>query len=224
MKDKQIQQLFDNYSDTLEPQTHLAERARELLRDSSRPKTAPKRAMWKSVFAVCCFFAVLLVFGVVLHGVLFPGQGEPNRVVAYDVTAVRGKSVVRADVTDVLPLNAFDESASYEIVSEKYYAFYFKDSNELAYVRAILGISTPNGIVEVSLIAETKDFVRNDLRGYYNECIKNSNSVQFGAANTEKGEYVTSAFFEARNMHFYVAAQGNPTTSNDIDQIIRLFA
>lgn len=224
MKDKQIQQLFDNYAETLEPQTHLAEKACAECRASSRKKTATRRAVFKPILAACCVFVVLVVFGVSLHSIGIPPLSESPSVVAYNVSSVRGRSVGRTDVEDILPMDVFDNSASYKIVSERYYAFYFKDSNQLAYIKAILGVSTENGIVELSVVAESKDFVRNDLQTYYEAAIKDGNGVQYGTSVTENGEYVTSAFFEAREMHFYISARGNPLTKEDVKEIIEFFA
>lgn len=219
-KDKQIEKLFDNYADSLPEQPHLAEKARGIALSRSRKKTR----WWVSFVAVCGVLIAVLVLSLGVLGKLIPQVRPQQNYSLYTNSDVTGK---RADLTlakDYINIQGFDGNENYTVVSENYYAYYFKDSDELAYIKAFIGISTENGIVEVTLIAEKDQFVRMDLVSEYRRYIAGNNSpVTFENLEANRGEYVTAAYFKAKGMHFYVATQSNPSTAYDVEKILEIF-
>lgn len=213
MKDKQIQQLFDNYAESLPQQDHLADKALGMA--FARPK---KKKWWivPVVATYCVLVIALLTVAVVLTTSIVNISPSPTYQV-YTSSQVTGHSVDRSDIANAVKVDLIDEQ--YDVIFENYRAYYF-DDGQLAYIRASLGISTEYGVVEVQLIAETNEFVRQDLKYTYDNYIYGQSFTQ--NQDYEDGEYITASYFEGEDMHFYIETMSNPSTELDVQKILQI--
>lgn len=218
-KDKELQRIFDDFGDSLAPQPELSQRARQRFAENKNARK--KFSHWGLVW--CCAFLAVFVVGSTVFGVL-AGQNNLNAdsAVVYFKNQVAGKRISAAAAADIISTQKLDKT-DYKVVSETYYAYYFKETDELAYVRGKLGVSTENGIVELDIVAESNKYVKKDFEEYYNSNANKPDSFCDAATDTDmSGEYVTSSFIHAEEMHFYVSSLGNPSTQEDVEKIIKL--
>lgn len=213
MKDKQIQQLFDNYAQSLPQQDHLADKARGMAFARSEKK---KWWLVPMVAAYCVVAVAVLFVAITLTNSLVNVTPSPTYQV-YTSSQVTGHIVDRSDIASAVKVDLIDEQ--YEVIFENYRAYYF-DDGQLAYIRASLGVSTEYGVVEVQLIAENNKFVRNDLKYTYDNYIYGQSFTQ--KENYKDGEYITSAYFEGEDMHFYIETMSNPNTELDVEKILQI--
>lgn len=213
MKDKQIQQLFDDYAQSLPQQDHLAEKARGMA--FARPK---KKKWWLvPMVAAYCVLAVAVLFVAVTLTVSLVNISPQPTYQVYTSTDVTGHIVDRSDIANAVKVDLIDEQ--YNVIFENYRAYYFDDGN-LAYIRASLGISTEYGVVEVQLIAENNKFVRDDLTYTYDNYVQGQSFAQY--KKFKDGEYITSAYSEGDDLHFYIETMSNPNTELDVEKILQI--
>lgn len=219
-KDIRIQQLFDSYEQGVSPQTHLVGKAQAEL-SARRSNGTKQRTRWTWTAVVCCALALLLITVGVAKTIL----PAPADVQYYTASEVVKKSVDGVFAGEKINLSGFDNSP-YTLVSQKYYAYYFKSSGQLAYIVAQLGFSTENGIVEMRLIAESDGYVKLDWNSDYQKHLKNNSalSVLPDYGTDLVGEYVTNAYFRANGMHFYVYTQSNPTAGQFVQPILQILS
>lgn len=212
MKDKQIQQLFDDYAQSLPQQDHLAEKARGMA------FARPKKKWWlvPMVAAYCVLAVAVLFVAITLTNSLVNVTPSPTYQV-YTSSQVTGHVVYRSDIANAVKVDLIDEQ--YEVIFENYRAYYFDDGN-LAYIKASLGISTEYGVVEVQLIAENNKFVRDDLTYTYDNYVQGQSFAQY--KKFKDGEYITSAYFEGDDLHFYIETMSNPNTELDVEKILQI--
>lgn len=226
----EIKKLFDDYADDLTPRQDLASKAKTAMsvknnKQSAKGNTQSANRRFRWVASLSCAFIVLIVcVGIMLplitgerpdnsgnHGQTHPSGTEENTqtgsdIVYYAMSDFKGKSVALSQVDDALQISRLHESSSYQVVSERYYAFY-TDDGALAYIKALLGVRGNSGFAEITLIAEADGMVRNDLKDIYlSYCGVDEYYFVCDTQLDDKGEYVTQGFFNARNMHFYVYA------------------
>lgn len=213
-KDATIQKIFDDYAESIQLETHLCAKAKQAMTARS------SKSVWKIPAVVCGALAVVLVFAVLIANL---PHDLPSSVYLYNMGDVRGKEVSEADVADALPINALRQQPQFSVVSARYFAFCFKESGNEAYVRAFLGIATPNGMVELSLIAEKSEYLREDLSGFYKQNLKNANGLVVLEREDLPGEYAASAYLESNGLRFYISTQGNVATKEDTKNILNLF-
>lgn len=212
-KDKQLQQLFDGYAESLDPRPELADRALNSMRAEKARLKKRKTALWVTFASLGSATAgALAVFGVVtalrgLRGVntvpTVPTVPDAQPV-SYKIEQIKAKRVDGAFVADYLDMS--DATAlGVTLFAENYYGCYFKDSGELAYVKAVFGVNTDEGNIEMCIIAEDAAYAREDLsdkrtgkRGEY------VYDVEYIC-----GEYVTSAYYFDGEYRYYVSAMGN---------------
>ena len=226
-QDDLIKQLFDNYADELTPRDDLSSAARyemTAMSEQRKPSASTRKNNgfvrhlgWLiPVSFVVLFVSVLLVFLPVLGLNDDPNSGNhntqlPTTETVYTFADVKGRRVTLDDCDDILQISRLVE-ADYEIVSERYYAFY-TESGELRYVKALLGVRNSNGFfTEIEIIAEVDGFVRKDLKSTYDMYSRYDGMVS-DSGYADNGEYVTQAYFAARNMHFYVVAQSGQAST-----------
>ena len=209
--DDTIQKLFDDYAEDLSERSDLAARAKDALvaENAKNKKQQRKPKFWAWLAPICA--ALLIV--VVSISVLVPfgdGNGSSDeeqkpQINYYSSSNVKGRSVALTQFDDTLNVTQLKEDEEYQIVYERYYAFYFANG-ELAYVKATLGVRSDEGFCEIVIIAEADGMVRSDLRNVYSFYLEGSEQAQMFTQLEDKGEYVTRAYFNARNAHFYVYA------------------
>lgn len=224
-----LQQLFDSYASQLKPRDDLCSAARDEMTalnaqqkpsDSARKNKGFARHLgWIiPVSFVLIFIVSLAVFAPVL-GLHDLGSGNHNAQdnpvtpteTVYTFADVKGRSVSRALCDEKLQVSRL-VAAGYEVVGERYYAFY-TDDGELRYIHAMLGVRTADGeFTEIELIAEVDGYVRKDLKRTY-DSYRRYSGLAADSGYDDNGEYVTQAYFAARNMHFYVVAHNGQTTS-----------
>lgn len=231
----EIKKLFDDYADELTPRQDLASKAKVAMSvknankqsNQGNNRSANRRFGWMASLA-SAFVVLIICVGIILPQVngnrtdgpinseqTTPGSdqsgqtgdGTSNSIVYYAMADVKGKSVPLDEVDDMLMTSRLRDDSDCQVVSERYYAFY-TDDGTLAYIKALLGVRTDDGFVEITLIAEVDGMVRNDLKDVY----RSHSHVEEGhlVGDTlldDKGEYVTQGYFNARNMHFYVYAK-----------------
>ena len=223
-QDDMIQELFDSYASELTPRDELSSAARDemtALNVQQKPSASARKNNgfvrhlgW--IIPVSLVFVVLLVlmaFSPVLGLDDFfqdnsTAQNPPETV--YTFADVKGRSVTLADCDGMLQISRL-KSAGYEVLNAHYYAFYTADG-DLRYIRALLGVRTEDGeFTEIELIAEVDGYVREDLKSIYDSHSGYSGLVS-ESGYADNGEYVTQAYFAARDMHFYVVARNGQLT------------
>ena len=231
--DEEIQNLFDDYASDLAPREDLADKARMemVANNQAKPSTSARKNSsfwlhfaWIAPVAVVFVAVIAVIFTLPTFiggladrfGEELSSQPSTNAVAYYSFADVKGRSVSRADYDDVLQVSRL-ESNGYQVVGERYYAF-FTEEGELRYIKAFLGVRSPDGtFTELSIIAEVDGYVRADLRDIYDLCSP-LHYMGVDSRYDKNGEYVTQAYFAARDLHFYVVARnGLPTdVSRDI--------
>lgn len=233
--DEKIQNLFDDYAQELKPREDLAEKARLTMvaNNQAKPSTSTRKnsSFWVHFAWITPVAAVFIAIVVIMFNLPFfalgnlfgddDSSGQTTTTVAYYTYAdVKGRSVSRADYDDVLQVSRLEKNG-YDIVGERYYAF-FTEKGELRYIKAYLGVRSPDGtFTELTLIAEVDGYVRKDLQDIY-DLYSGFNSMSVNSGYDSVDEYVTQAYFAARNLHFYIVAHNGQYTDvpRDIMEII----
>ena len=224
-QDEMIKQLFDGYARELTPRDDLSSAARDEMTVLNKQQQPSASARKNNGFArhlgwiipvsvVVLFVAVVSVFLPFLR--FGDGTGSGNDVVTtppapeyYTFSDVKGRSIAIDDCDDMLQISRLLDK--YVLISERYYAFYTQDG-ELRYIRANLALRDSDGtFTEIELIAEVDGYVREDLERTYN-AYSGYGDLVCGSNYADNGEYVTQAFFAARDMHFYVVARNGQAT------------
>lgn len=229
-QDDKIKQLFDDYASELTPREDLASKARAEMtasKQDKQPVSSRKKSIFWRHFAWIApvFMVMIVVVSLISAPVLFPDTDPPvtqpptmTETVTpqyYTFADVKGRSVSADSYDDVLHISSLKNE--YEVVSERYYAF-FTDDGELRYIKVFLGVRSADGtFTEMELIAEVDGYVREDLSYTYSACKSYNDFVSIDGY--ERGEYVTKGFFYARNMHFYVIAR-NGQRCDAVEEII----
>ena len=219
--DDSIQKLFDDYAEGLNERDDLAEKARQALTEQNAKKAKQRKPkIWNWLAPICAALIIVVVSISIwtpsgsLDGTMTPsqtpGQSGQNanqgvHVNYYALSEVKGRSVPSSQVDETLNVTQIEDDEAHVIVSESYYAFYFEDG-KLAYVKAILGVRSDEGFCEIVIIAEADGVVRRDLSDIYDYYISGRRHVTMFTLPDDKGEFVTNAYFNARNYHFYVSA------------------
>ena len=237
-QDDILQQLFDDYASELKPRDDLSSAARyemTALNAQQKPSTSARKNKgfvrhlgWIIPVSFVFIFIVsfVSVFAPVLglndlHNGSHNAQNTPVAPKVYTFADVKGRSVSKNYCDGILQISRI-EAAGCEVVSERYYAFY-TDKGDLRYIRAMLGVRTADGeFTEIELIAEVEGYVREDLQYTYDSVSVYQRFVS-ASGYADNGEYVTQAFFVARNMHFYVVARNGQSTEI-AEEIISLLA
>lgn len=227
-KDKQIERLFDHYASTLEPNTSLADKARQKIRKSAERQ--PKRRAWVLGVAAACAVVVLTA----LFVVPFIGNDRadggytdntttkpnlppvvPSQVRHYSISDVRAS---RVDADFAKQYISTELPAGANIFSENYYACYIKETDEFAYLRAVLGVSYNGGNIQMSIVAEKSEYAGNELATEYKYVMKGTGYRSY----TEyiNGEYVTVAYCAKSDCKYYVTTVGNADGGKELAQSI----
>lgn len=223
-QDDSIKKLFDDYASELAPREDLSSAARFEMTAigktkpsvSSRPKKSFARHLgWIIPVGLVVTFVVIFSMFLPIFGLGDSTQGghnaqkPPVSETVYTFADVKGRSVSLSDCDSMLKISNIKQE--YQVVSERYYAFYTADG-ELRYINALLGVRNSEGeFTEILIIAEVDGYVREDLKTVYDRYSKYENLVMNGSY-AENGEYVTQAYFAAREMHFYVEARNGRLT------------
>lgn len=231
-KDEQIKKIFEDYGDDLQANESLSYKARLAMAASdgkrsslSSEKHSRKILVW--IIPVCAILIVAAVlFGLPVFGGnsnVLPDNTENNflqsNVEYYSAVDVKGKAVRFEECNSVLKLDSINKNGEFQIVSADCYAFY-SDNDEFVYYKLFLGVRSADGtFTELKIVAEKDGFVHADFAEIYREASKNDQNL-FYADYDESGEYVTHAFFAARNFHFYVWGR-NGQPSSDVEKIIK---
>lgn len=232
-KDRQIQELFDGYADELRERHDLASRARAQMTEKRGKRrvreTRRVSARRKRRAAIICItsLAAAAAVGVFAFGVLpkmlvggdsLPGSSDnsassPAPAIRYSLYEVRAVSVSAAFAEAYIDLSELKAQSA--VFDEHYYACYIDNETSPVYVRGVFGVETPDGMAEMSVIAERDGYRRDDLEKSYNELITPSGYYMY-YNNYDKGEYVTTAYFAARGYNYYVYAQSGAGFSDDL--------
>lgn len=231
-KNDKIQKLFDDYSAELTPQEQLADKAVSAM--NARKKTSAKRRFSFAALAVCfvCFVLIVSSLGIFDSGNTDKGDNNaPSASSAPTVTyfaqsQLKGKRInVDSDGFSSSCQTLLDRLRQSELIvsSERYSAYYFKDTNELACIRADLLIRTDSSAVEVTIWFYSEGYVWRELRAQYTSYYAYGMSIQDGV--TETGEYLSSSFF-AESMdskNIFVTATGGSTRAVSRDVVARIY-
>ncbi len=225
-KDKQIERLFDNYASTLEPNTRLADKARQKMRKSTERPT--KRRAWLIGVAATCAVVVTTVliaapfFSSDKAGgwtnnaskPVFPVPSAPE-VQHYSISEVRASSV-NADFAKQYISTELPAGAS--IFSENYYACYIKETDEFAYLRAVLGVSYNGGNIQMSVVAEKSDYAGDELATEYKHVMNGTGYNSY--TQYINGEYVTVSYCAKDDYKYYVTTVGNADGGKELAQSV----
>ena len=221
--DETIQQLFDDYAEGLNERTDLADKARQALAEQNAKKAQQRKPrLWAWLAPICAVLILVVsisIWAPIFGGLDFGPSGMPNnpsqnegdsannneRIKYYSLLDVKGRNVTAAQAGEMIDVSAIESDGEFEIVYERYYAFYF-ENGKLAYVKALLGVRSEEGFCEITIIAEADGVVRNDLRDFYHAYIRGHDVAYMYTRLEERGEYVTNACFNITNAHCYVSA------------------
>lgn len=212
-KDRQIERLFDDYASSLEPNAQLANKAKQKMqakRKNKRPifwvglVSAVAAAAAIAVFSVSSFFGNDDLAGDGADNSATPAVPSEPVAQSYSLSEVRAVSVDYDFAKDYISVTELEGA---EVFSQTYYACYIKDTDEFAYLKAVLGVSYNGGNIQMSVVAEKpeceftervenyRSLVNRDRYGYYTEYIN--------------GEYVTMAYCKTQDCKYYVSAMGS---------------
>ena len=221
--DETIQNLFDDYAKDLTPRVDLAEKARmEMVERKAQPSASSRRSSfgvhlaWIAPVAVLFIAVIVIIFNLPIFSMPNdnsqgdgPTQQQPA-VAYYTFADVKGKSVSLNEYDDMLQVSRL-ETLGYQVVGQRCYAFYSQDE-QLRYVKVYLGLRSTDGtFTEMEIIAEVDGYVRSDLKDIFNKYSANDD-LSVESYYDDDGEYVTQAYFAARNWHFYVLARNGQQT------------
>lgn len=219
MKEKTdiISQLFDNYAQSVPPQVHLTKKAHDLV-----PSVHIKNRKRTVAFAFICCFLLCVTAGMIT--LLLPVVNQQN-ICIYNMTNISYRQINSSFAKDILNLSDLgnlDNNDGKTLVSEKYYAFSLKTTGKIVCVKAVLGISTSDGIVEITLFAEDNDYVNEELKTEYFEYISDTDKPVFieNLDYLDHGEYLASAFYKSDSTHYYAFTQSNPATRENVRSIL----
>ncbi|MCH5163578.1 MAG: hypothetical protein J1F36_01020 [Clostridiales bacterium] len=219
-KDKQIEQLFDDYASSLQPNTHLADKAIAQM----RAKQKRRADIWGRLAAACgvflvAIFAVTAFIGINILGVIGGNNtSDPPAVPSitnYSISEVRARKVDASFAADYLNINI---SSDAKIFSQSYYACYIKESGEFVYLKAVLGISYNGGNIQMSVVAEKSDYAGKELAAEYKHLMLGTGYKY--DTDYIQGEYVTMAYRKTDEYNYYVSAMGNVYGAQDIAQYL----
>ena len=243
-QDDKIKQLFDDYASELAPRDDLASKARAMMTASqaeNKQSDSPRKksGFWKHfawIAPVASVFVIVVITlisaPIFMLGGIFnkpdspdstPPTMEGTSTSYYSFADVKGRSVSPDAYDEQLHISAIKEE--YDVVNERYYAFY-TDDGQLRYIKVLLGVRSSDGtFTEIELIAEVDGYVRYDLKESYDVGKHYDEFVYKTSHNSDsdRGEYVTRGFFFARDMHFYVYArngQDSTVAQEIISQIL----
>lgn len=220
-KNKAIEQMFDSYAESLPSQEHLCDKAREQMSAgavSASKKTT--RRSWSLATVACCLVLLVVISFVSVISNLGKNDASPQASIYYS-NNVSGKLIEGSQAKELLPVTELQNQ--YNVVFQRYVAYYFKNDGGFAYIQAILGVQTDYGIIEMGVIAENSEFVHESRIRQYNENIKGQRNAVVETFYAEKGEYVTAAFFNADNKNFYIVAQSNQSNTEISQNIVKIF-
>ncbi|MCH5161501.1 MAG: hypothetical protein J1G04_05670 [Clostridiales bacterium] len=221
-KDKQIERLFDDYASSLQPNTHLAGKAMERMRDKKKPKR--KIVVWGGLAAAsgALLVAVFVVPAVIGRSGSSKSNGNDNThtpavssTTNYSISEVRASKVDASFASDYINLNIPSDA---QIFSEKYYACYIKDSGEFVYLKAVLGISYNGGNIQMSVVAEKSDYAGKELSAEYKYLMRDTGYTCY--TDYIQGEHVTMAYLKTDEYNYYVSAMGNVYGAQDIAEYL----
>lgn len=208
-----IQNLFDDYADSLPVRQDLAQKA---VSEVERRKKKPTFWRWFSPLAAALVLVVFCfaVFPSILQGTNTPdnsasdnpsdGQNQ-TQILRYAVSDVVGKTLSADDAQTTFKVAELDSDVG-QVIYQKYYAFYVRGTSDVAYYKACLGVMVNGNLTEVYVIAENKNYRSDDLYRDFADFYKNGNTeYSFGY---ERGEWVTGACFVARDFRYFVSTIG----------------
>lgn len=233
-KDRQLQQLFDDYANELPERHDLASKARAQMTEKNgkryerETRRISARAKRRTVIITVSSLAAAAAVGVFAFGVLpkmlvggsnsgtppaTDGDASLVGITRYSLDEVRAVSVSAEFAKSYIDLDEL--RAQSDVFDEHYYACYIENKEDPVYVRAVFGVGTTNGTTEMSVIAERDGYRRNDLQKSYGGLITPSGYYMY-YNDYDRGEYVTAAYFAARGYNYYVYAQSGAGFANDL--------
>lgn len=207
-----IQNLFDDYADSLPVRQDLAQKA---AREVERRKKKPTFWRWFSPLAAAVVLVVFCfaVFPSILQGTNKPGDNaskpsegqNQTQILYYAVSDVIGKTLSAEDAQKTFKVAELDSDVG-QVIYQKYYAFYVRGTSDVAYYKACLGVMINGNLTEVYAIAENKNYRSDDLyRDFASFYAGEQTQYHFGY---ERGEWVTGACFVARDFRYFVSTTG----------------
>lgn len=210
-----IAQLFDNFAQSLPQQQHLCSAAAQQMR--SAPVTAKPALPKFSIAAVCACVLVVVLLAVVVAGQF----NQPMLATVYAASEVSGQTTQAQQAQQLLPLQQL--SQHYTICSQRFRTYYFKQDNSFAYIAAAIGVETEFGVVELYVIAEREDVVLEKRHKTYTNCIYGKTYTLFEGNSSDRGEYVTRAYFAANGNNYYIVTQSNQSNLQTSANLVQLF-
>ncbi|MCH5154546.1 MAG: hypothetical protein J1F71_04975, partial [Clostridiales bacterium] len=165
-KDKQIEQLFDEYASTLEPNERLADKARQSMRTN---KGETKKRTWHAGLVAACaaVVATVLIIVPIFAVNIFSGGNNSSgggtlapEVHSYSISEIKANRVDADFAVDYL---STELPVGADIFSENYYACYIKQTGEFVYLKAVFGIEYNGGNIQMSVIAEKAGYAGSEL-------------------------------------------------------------
>lgn len=208
-KDERLSQIFDAYFEENKPSPSVTQKAGSYLKEKGARRPRWKPALrFASVFAcVVLAFVMLISFLPTRKGAEAPSDNAVS-VETYSSSSLKFRSVERSQAVNTASFGFVASDENLTIVSESYYIYYDKTSEEAMFVLARLGILRNGRREDVSVIVELSEKQYDALAEYR----RLEDSVTVGdvqvncrtVALEEEGEYVSNAYFAREEKRFYI--------------------
>ena len=230
MKDKRIQQLFDNYAEELPQQNNLCSRAAEVMARKAEQKKK-SASFWKKLTGVLAASFVLVFFVGFVIGVVKPDSGNrdnanqtmpdesmqmriytASEAISYAVhkptsTKLSG-NLTAAQIIGTSQYNTEDGTA---VSTARYFADYLDDGS-LASVTAVWRVYVEQAFVDITVVAEAKGLLSSARQTAYRYFKRGLSRWR----TTENGEEVTIGYLQAVDFRYYVSAVSCNDYASDV--------
>ena len=211
-KDERLSEIFGAYFEEDKPSPEVLQKAGSYLKEKGG-----KRSRWKPALRIASVFACIVLFFTAVF-VLLPAQlaewrqgtaGDPAVSESFfSDSSLKFRAVNRPEAVETAEFGFVQEDGDTTVVSEKYYVFFDKESEQPMFVMAQVGVLRGGRREDLSVIVELTEAHYDRLADFYT--LENSSSV--GGVNvlyeTElkqtDGEYVSKAYFMQENKRFFL--------------------
>ena len=184
-----------------------------------------RRSWRKPVMRFASVFACV-VLAVVMLVVFFPKRNSVQNptsdslsVGTYSSSSLKFRSVERSDAANVASFDFFVKNEELTVVSESYYIYYDKTTEEAMFVFAKTGILRNGRREDVSVIVELSEKHYDALDSFRlleNCVVVGDLQVNYKTiALEEEGEYLSTAYFTQEERRFYIEIMSSVQESLD---------
>lgn len=219
-KDERLSKIFDAYFEENKPSSFVLQKGESYLKEKGARRSWRMPVMrFASVFACVVLAVVMLV-------AFFPKRNNEQKpandslnVGTYSSSSLKFRSVERSNAVNVASFDFFVKNEELTVVSESYYIYYDKTTEEAMFVFAKTGILRNGRREDVSVIVELSEKQYDALASFrvLENCIDMGDlQVNYKTLSLEEeGEYVSTAYFMKEERRFYIEIMSSIQESLD---------